>query len=263
MLIVQSTTDILRVVTGQAADIEVHVSWMDKNGSTFTPGRTNLASITTATTTNIIDMTGVAAGTYRNIKLLSLRNNHASTACTITIEHNDGTNIETLVKCILLPGETLIFSGNGCWRHYKASGAVYSASGPMATQSQMETGTSTSIVVSPGTQKFHPSHPKFWAKFGISGNILDSWQVSSVSDDGVGLATATLVPGFSASTGWIGQITTERAATSLAVADARDQAITSTVMGVDTMVVECWNHATTAARADPAAWHIAGYGDEP
>jgi hypothetical protein len=262
MLIAQATTDILRVVTGEAADIEVHASWMDKNGSTFTPGRTDLASITTATTTNILDMTGASAGTYRNVKALSLRNNHASQQCNVTVEHTDGTNVETLMKCLLLAGETLILDGDGKWTHYLASGAPYAASGPMATQAEMEAGTSIGVIVTPGRQHFHPGHPKTWAKFGVTGNLLGSYNVTSVSDDGTGLATVTIATDFS-DANWVCQVTTERASTALTVANARDQAIRSGGQAAGTVTVECWNHdASTPALADPSAWHVFGLGDQ-
>jgi len=48
MLILASTSDLIRVVTGSAAQIEVHASWVDLNGTTVTPGRTNTPFITTA-----------------------------------------------------------------------------------------------------------------------------------------------------------------------------------------------------------------------
>lgn len=262
MLILQSQTDILRVVTGEAADIEVHVSWMDKLASAFTPDSDDLPSITTAATTTIIDMTGVAASTFRNVKVLSLRNAHASQECNVTVEHTDGTNVETLFKCLLQPGETLVFSGDGRWAHYTATGAEYSASGPVATQAQMETGTAVDVVVSPGRQQFHQGHPKMWAKFGVTGNLLDSYNVASVADDGTGLATVTIATDFS-SADWMCQVSTERASTALTVANASDQAIRSAAQAAGTVTVEAWNHdAATPALADPTAWHVIGLGDQ-
>ena len=54
MLLLNSTSDAVRLVTGSAANsINVHVSWMDTNGTTVTPGRQNTV-ITTATTATFI-----------------------------------------------------------------------------------------------------------------------------------------------------------------------------------------------------------------
>ena len=37
MLNLASTSDVLRIVTGAAADIRVHASWVDLSGTTITP----------------------------------------------------------------------------------------------------------------------------------------------------------------------------------------------------------------------------------
>ena len=66
MLNLASTSDVLRVVTGAAADIDVHSSWVDLNGTTVTPGRTNTPAITTATTTTIVG--SPAASTVRSVR---------------------------------------------------------------------------------------------------------------------------------------------------------------------------------------------------
>ena len=72
MLILASTSDIVRVVTAQAAQIEVHASYVDWNGSAVTPGRTNTPHITTATTTTVVAAPG--ASVQRNVKHLNITN---------------------------------------------------------------------------------------------------------------------------------------------------------------------------------------------
>lgn len=123
MLILSSTSDIIRVVTGAAADIECHASWVDNASGTITPGRTNTASIVTATTTTIVAAPG--ASTQRNIKHLNITNNHASTSCQVEIEHFDGTNAVELMGCTLLAGENLVFTEAGDWMHHDVNGADY------------------------------------------------------------------------------------------------------------------------------------------
>lgn len=55
MINLASTSDKLQVVTDVAgSDIRVHASWVDLNGTTVTPGRTNTPGITTATTTDVV-----------------------------------------------------------------------------------------------------------------------------------------------------------------------------------------------------------------
>lgn len=106
MLLLASTSDLLRVVTSGAITTDVHASWVDLNGSTVTPGRTNTA-ITTATTTTVVASPG--ASTMRTVKTLCVRNKHASSAQTVTVLHSDGTTIVELVQAILSAGDALCY----------------------------------------------------------------------------------------------------------------------------------------------------------
>jgi hypothetical protein len=92
MLNLASTSDVIRVVTGSAAQIECHASWGDWNGTTVTLGRQNTPHITTATTTTIVPSPG--ASTVRNVRHMNITNDHASQSCTVTVEHYDGTTAE-------------------------------------------------------------------------------------------------------------------------------------------------------------------------
>lgn len=58
-----------------------------------------------------------------------------------------------------------------------------------ATQAQMESASSTSVVVTPGRQHFHPASPKAWVVFNGTGTvtILGSYNVTSITDDGTGI----------------------------------------------------------------------------
>src|SRR4051812_4823089 len=103
MLLLVSTTDKVQLVTSAAGSIDVHASYVDYSApSTVTPGRKNTA-ITTAVTTDIVS--GVPASTQRNVKLITVRNKHASNSCDITLIHTDGTTAVELDKVTLAPGE--------------------------------------------------------------------------------------------------------------------------------------------------------------
>lgn len=128
MLLLTSTSDIIRVITGSAADIECHASWVDINGTTVTPGRTNTAPITTATTTTIV--ASPAASTQRNVKALYIHNTHATVASTVLIQHFDGTTSVDLVNCTLLPDEHLNLNENGSWVHRTGTLAEYTYQPP-------------------------------------------------------------------------------------------------------------------------------------
>lgn len=127
MINLASTSDLIQIVTSAAAQIEVHASWVDLNGTTVTPGRTNTPAITTATTTTIVG--SPAASTVRNAKHLNITNDHASQSCTVTVEHTDGTTVVELMSFTLLPGENMIFNEEGRWAHRDAQGAEYPPAG--------------------------------------------------------------------------------------------------------------------------------------
>lgn len=112
MLLLASTSDIIRVDTSGTANIDAHVSWVDKSGSTITPGRTN-TTISSATTTTIAG--SPAASTYRTIKTIHIRNRHATTANTITVEHFDGTTGVELISLSLLAGYVLHYDEGAGW----------------------------------------------------------------------------------------------------------------------------------------------------
>jgi hypothetical protein len=122
MLLLTSTSDKIRVVTGAAVTVDVHASWVDYNGSDVTPGRLNSA-ITTATTTDVVPSPG--ASVSRNVKTLSVRNKHATSSVTVTIQHTDGTTVSELDKRLLGPGASVLYN-EGYGFVPQASGVVES-----------------------------------------------------------------------------------------------------------------------------------------
>jgi hypothetical protein len=118
-----STSDILRIVTGQAVStIGVHASWVDNASGSYTPGRTD-TNVTTATTTTVVPSPG--ASTVRNVRTLSITNDHATSSCVVTIQHFDGTTSVDIEKITLAAGEEFVMSEDGEWRHLSAAGAEY------------------------------------------------------------------------------------------------------------------------------------------
>lgn len=177
MLLLTSTSDIVRVVTGAAADIEVHASYVDNNAGTITPGRTNTPSITTATTTTVVGSPG--SGVQRNLKHLNITNNHASVACAVTVDHTDGTNPVELMSFILLPGENMIFNAEGRWAHRDAQGAEYPPAGLGAYTgypvSFMKTGTASDAAGYWYCTSKDAGFPGAWAvgTSGVNGRVTD------------------------------------------------------------------------------------------
>lgn len=104
MLLLTNTTDKLQAVTDAAVTVDVHVSYMDYNGTAVTPGRQNTA-ISTATTTDVLAAPG--ASTQRNAKTINIRNRSAASGVNVTVLYNqNGTTFE-LHKVLLKAGEVL------------------------------------------------------------------------------------------------------------------------------------------------------------
>ena len=259
MLILASTSDLVRVVTDATSDIEVHASWVDNLSGAITPGRTNTPSITTATTTTVVG--SPAASTQRNVKHLSLTNNHASTSCNVAVEHTDGTNAVELRAVNLLAGENLTLDNNGNWRHYDANGGEYPAVLPVATQADMEAGASLVLTVTPGRQHNHPSASKFWVKAAVNGTADASYNVTSITDGGTGLMTVNIGTDFS-SANWAYAYGIENLDASIdAAADGLYAMLGLAGQAAGTLAMIAKLEAGTAA-ADPTKWCVVGFGDQ-
>ena len=260
MILLDSTSDLIQVVTDATADIEVHESHVDNASGTITPGSDNVPSITTATTTTIVGSPG--ASTQRSVRHLNIRNNHASTACTVTVAHTDGTDTTVLFRTVLAAGEQIVLGENGIWVYYDPNGKPYMGLGPFASQADMEAGTSLTTVVTPGRMQFHPGVAKFWLKAGITGNILANYNITSLTDTGTGVMAITIATDFS-SADWCCQVSVEATGTTWAVANTRECHIRSATLAAGTVSVDCIdNTATTSLVKDPTTWHVAGFGDQ-
>ena len=177
MINLTSTSDLIRVTTSAASQIEVHASYVDFNGTAVTPGRTNTPYITTATTTTVVPSPG--SGVQRNIKHLNITNDHASVACVITVEHTDGTTAEALVSVTLLSGENMVLGEDGRWTHYDANGAVYPPAGKGAYDGYpavfMKSGTAADTIGYWYCTSKDAGFPGAWSPGtpGINGRVTD------------------------------------------------------------------------------------------
>jgi len=262
MLQLTSTVDLVRVVTSAAADIEPHASWVDNNAGVITPGRTNTASIVSATTTTVV--ASPASGVQRRVKTLSLRNNHGSTACDVTVDHTDGSNAETLIKVTLLAGEALVMDEWGAWKHFDINGGEYPRLPAIATQAEMEAASSLIAGVTPGRQQFHPGHPKFWCRADLVNAVpvlSGSYNVTSVTDTGAGRATFNINVDFS-NTNYAILATVERTATTLTVTNVKYCNVRSATPAVGSYEIEVYDGtAVTHVQEDAASWHTMALGD--
>lgn len=263
MLLMTGTTDLVRVVTDAAGDIEVHASWLDVTLSTgnVTPGRTNTASITTATTTTVV--ASPASGDSRNVKHLNIRNNHASQAVLVTVFHTDGTNQEDLMEVTLLAGEALILNQAGTWIHYDVNGGMYPQVGAIATQAEMEAATSLVTTVSPGRFQYHPGSCKAWGKAVGNGTSLTvNYNVSGITDTATGRLGVTIGTDFS-SANYSVVASLERSVTSLTATGVEDHAIRNASPAAGSFEIESYDQtAILFAAQDPANYFFECFGDQ-
>lgn len=121
MLLLTSTSDKIQVVTSGAVTTEVHATYVDESSGTITPGRKN-TDITTATTTDVVASPG--ASTNRNVQTLIIRNSHASTSNTISVQHTDGTTVAVVFSVTLAAGEAIQYLDGVGFQVLTIAGAV-------------------------------------------------------------------------------------------------------------------------------------------
>lgn len=259
-MFLDGANDKIQVVTDATADIEVSRSWAENNAGTITPGGGPLASITTATTTEVVAAAG--ASKQRSVREMTYYNNHASTASTVTVQRTDGTNTVNLFETVLAASESLVYNQNGSWLYYDPTGKLYTGLGPVATQAEMEAGTSLTTMVTPGRQQFHPSAVKYWVKHKPGAVNSASYNVTSVSDAAAGIAIHTIATDFS-SADWNCQATIESTSDTMSVTNLKFTRIGLADQAAGTVNIESHDGtAITAVIEDPTAWHSSGLGDQ-
>lgn len=124
-----------------------------------------------------------------------------------------------------------------------------------ATQAEQETGSSTSVFVSPGRQQFHPSAVKFWGFVTYTTGtptLQTNYNITSITDTAVGKLTVTIATDFS-SANWAGFVVSETATND----DAFDYNINRAAGSVEFRHTE-----SSGTFADPANIGFGGLGDQ-
>lgn len=112
LILTNSGTDKLQLISGQAVALDVHVGWVDQTTTTITPGRTNTA-ISTATTTDIVATP--SASTQRIVKHVNVRNTDSAASCDVTIVYDANGTDYTLYKVTLRAQEVLEYQEGIGW----------------------------------------------------------------------------------------------------------------------------------------------------
>lgn len=264
MLILNGATDKLQVVTDSAADIEVTRSFTKVTSGTPSYDGAPLASITTATTTDVIAAPGSSNQIF--VSGLGFFNNHGSSSCKVTVQRTDGTNTVNVAggKALLLAGESLLCDAAGYWTHYDSNGAAYPAIGNAATQGDMETAAATDRFVTPAVVHYHPGVCKCWGKANGAGtSLIVNYNVSSITDTGTGRLTVNIGTDFS-SADYAAVTSLQSVSTSLAVANVDNGGLLANT-AVTAGTFEIWNYddtATTHVAQDPLNYFWACFGDQ-
>lgn len=158
-------------------------------------------------------------------------------------------------------GDTIIRGASGNIRlALGAAGSLLTSDGTdvlwraMATQANQEAASSIINPVTPGVQQFHPSAAKCWAYTTVSGGtptLQTSYNITSITDSGVGLLTITINVDFS-SANWASLFTVQASGVQTYVYESTHAAGSTTIQAVD----------NTGAVRDPAAYSFHGDGDQ-
>src|SRR3990167_2512806 len=163
MILLDATNETLEITTTAAVSADYHVAYADHTTTTFTPGSAE-GNISTATTTTAV--AAPAASTQRQIKLVSIRNRHASSSQTVTVIKDVAATEYHLTPAVaLLAGEHLLYVDGVGWTHYTADGlvkastsvtvasdAIWDAKGDLA----VGTGANTAAVLTVGANDSIP-----------------------------------------------------------------------------------------------------------
>lgn len=119
MILLDGASDNLRLVTTSIANLDVVAGFADYSAGTVTPGK-QAVTISSATTTTIVDAPG--ASTQRTVRFLAIRNRHASTANTVTLQLFNGTTAYEIYKVTLAAGEGFTYDEANGWQYLDAFG---------------------------------------------------------------------------------------------------------------------------------------------
>jgi len=146
-----------------------------------------------------------------------------------------------------------------CFNYVRSTGSTPNLTTFTAAQSDLETGTSTSLFSSVGNMKYHDGVAKAWVTGDYAGTgtppLTDSYNVSSVTDGGIGLAAPQFTTSFS-SANYVQSGMCQRAATNSALWPAIRQGVDPTASGCSCAFV-----SDGAANTDPEFYSLLFHGD--
>ena len=128
-----------------------------------------------------------------------------------------------------------------------------------ASQADQETGTSTTTVVTPGRQKFHPCASKAWVNIVVAGgapSVAIGYNVTSISDGGVGIFTANFTTSFSSA-----DYACSATGRATSAENQHVDVSNATAPTASALQVKCWN-ASAGSAVDLPNVYIICFGDQ-
>lgn len=113
MLILDGTTDSLKLVTSTSSSTDYFVSWADIDADSLTAGNSD-GNIAAATTTTIV--AAPDASTQRQIKYAAIRNRSSTASQTVSVLFDGGTARYLTPDIALAAGESLQYTQEGGWQ---------------------------------------------------------------------------------------------------------------------------------------------------
>lgn len=135
-----------------------------------------------------------------------------------------------------------------------------------ATQAEQEAGASTAVATTPGRQQYHPSAAKCWAFVTYSGStptLAASYNITSITDTGVGDLTITIATDFS-SASWSSSVSLGGSSVGTQISTSAPAAIQYGAVAAGSIKIGVHEGATgtTGDPVDPTSISFQGYGDQ-
>lgn len=121
-----------------------------------------------------------------------------------------------------------------------------------ASQAEMEAASDNTKMATPANANWHPGVAKAWLMCGVTGNIIASHNITSVTDDSTGIVTVTIATDFSSANYVVVGITQQAGGTG--------ETVRLWSQAAGTFTARCVNDAGTVA--DPTYWYFVCFGDQ-
>lgn len=257
------TSDKLDIALGGAVaanQVQFTATWSDITSTGFTAGHSD-GQTNGATVVDLVAVPG--SSTYRVVRELSIYNKDTANV-TVTVRFDNGTTQRELVVALLVPGNSLLWTSENGWQLGNTNAATDATPGELrvATDAEMDAGTSVLVAVTPGKMHLHPAVAKVWCDCAGSGSSINtSYNVTALSDQATGRCGINFTRGF-ANRNFAAIMSQEYGQTTYAVTAAEDGNIRSTSISPGHVELESYDHtATTMAYDDPASYYFVAFGD--